>query len=279
MPNLIQFINNLYGLNINSAEKVSKGFLSENYYLTDGINKYFLKKYRFHNEKRVIEVHAVKKYFYRGGIPVILPIEFDGSKSYFEYSGSFYTIFPFVAGRQLQSGKLSNNAVTSMARMLGEIHLLGRDAVLDLSESFKIENKESNLQKIDKILSVLYKNEVQSDFDKLALRNIEMKRNLLMNNNQTIDQIGLKSDHLIHGDYLEQNLFFDDKDNVNFVFDLEKSNYSPRTYELFRSLFNSIFSFEDSSIDFDKASIYIKSYSSVYPISTEELKSGLQYII
>lgn len=276
MPKLIQYINNLYGLNIATTDKVQKGFLSENYYLSDGVNKYFLKKYRFQNERRINEIHLVKSYFSKGGIPVILPIEFDGNKSYFEYSQSFYSLFPFVSGKQLERGRMTDNAISSMANMLGKIHLLGKDAKLVLSESFKIESKENSHRKIDSILSVINQIENQNDFDKMALSNIEMKRNLLIKNDKTIDQIGLKSDHLIHGDYLEQNLFFDDEDNVSHVFDFEKSNYSPRTYELFRSLFNCVFSFEDSNIDLEKASIYIKSYSSIYPISVEELRNGLQ---
>ena len=42
MKNLLEKINELYGIHATSFEKVSKGFLSKNYILSDGKKKYFL---------------------------------------------------------------------------------------------------------------------------------------------------------------------------------------------------------------------------------------------
>ena len=276
MKDILIKIKLLYGINVASFERVTKGFLSDNYFITDEKTKYFLKKYRFDNADRIFEIHSVKHFFANGGIPVILPISSLNGTTFFEHDGGYYALFPFIDGKHFESGKLPRSAVESMASMLGKIHLLGKDAKLNVSESFKIENREITLRKIDNILSIINSKNNKDDFDKMALKNIELKRDLLLNSNQTIDQIGLKNDHLIHGDYLDQNLFFDDKDRVKYVFDLEKSNYSLRTFELFRSMFNSIFLFEDTGVDLEKASIYLRSYSAVYPISVDELRKGLQ---
>lgn len=277
---LLEKINDLYAIKVTSSEKVTKGFLSENYFLSDGKNKFFLKKYRFDNSERVAEIHASKKYFAGGGIPVILPIPLLDSKTFFEDNGAYYALFPFVDARNLETGSLTPNAIVSLGQTLGRIHLLGRDSKLVINDHFKIENEEKTFIKIENILSKIPKADKQSDFDKIALLNIELKRDLLLKTqfkNATISDFGLECDHLIHGDYLDQNVFFDDNDNVNWVFDFEKTNYSPRTYELFRSMIYGFLSAENiTSSDLNNVKKYLEAYSSVYPISKDEIKRGLE---
>ena len=90
------------------------------------------------------------------------------------------------------------------------------------------------------------------------------------------EDLELNCDHLIHGDYLDHNVFFDKDHSVQSVFDFEKTNYSPRVYELFRSLLCSILSPEMTTVDLKNAKKYIDAYSSVYPLSEDEIKKGLQ---
>jgi hypothetical protein len=69
MDSLLKQIAELFGLKLISAEKVTDGFLSDNYILSSAEGKYFLKKYRFKNIERIKEIHSVKEYFFNGGIP------------------------------------------------------------------------------------------------------------------------------------------------------------------------------------------------------------------
>lgn len=269
-------INQLYGINVSSSEKVEKGFFSDNYFLSDGIKKFFLKKYRFDNSNRIAEVHASKKYFADGGIPIILPVTLLNGKTFFEYEASYYALFPFVDGKHIESGELTENAIVSLGQMLGKIHLLGKESKLVINDTFKIENEEKTFKKIEDILVKIAEVKSPSDFDKIALENVQMKKKLLLENTMTFDNLGLSCDHLIHGDYLDHNVFFDEEDRVKWVFDLEKTNYSPRTYELFRSMVYGLLSADVTDIDLENARKYIDAYSSVYPISKDEIRRGLQ---
>lgn len=276
MHDLLAEINKIYGLNITSSEKVALGFLSDNYFLSDTKTKFFLKKYRFNNSSRIANVHSSKKYFAQGGIPVILPIPLLSGETFFEYTGAYFALFPFVEGKHIERGNLTESAILSLGQMLGKIHLLGKDSKLAINDEFKIENEEKTFKKIEDIIAKISEIETPNDFDKAALENVQMKKKLLLNNVMTLESLDLKNDHLIHGDYLDHNVFFDESDNVKWVFDFEKTNYSPRTYELFKSMVYGLLSADVTQTDLQNARKYIDAYSSVYPISKDEIKRGLQ---
>lgn len=269
-------INELYGTNVTSSERVEKGFLSDNYFVFGDDNKFFLKKYRFENTDRIVEVHASKKYFANGGIPVILPLNTKDGTTFFQYEGSFYALFPFVDGRHVERGTLTDAAIISFGKMLGKVHLLGKESKLVINDFFKIENEEKTMKKIEDVLQKISEITSLSDFDRVALENVQMKKNLLLKNKMSFESLGLNNDHLIHGDYLDHNVFFDKNDNVEWVFDLEKTQYAPRTYELFRSMVYGLLSADVTETDLSNARKYIDAYSSIYPISADEIKRGVQ---
>ena len=276
MDTLLTHIHSLYDLELNYLEKVKKGSLSENHILTTGNTKYFLKQYGFNNKEKVEKVHLVKKYFSDGGIPIILPIINKEGNTFFTFENGYYTLFPFIYDKQLEKGSLTNMAIVSLGEMLGKIHLLGRDAKLPIEEKFSPWSKEKSLDKIELVNSELNKIDNPTDFDLLALDSIKTKKQLIEENLVTYEELNLPSDHLIHGDYLDHNVFFGNDDCVSYVFDLEKTSYSPRMYELFRSMMYSFLSDDVSNENIGKAKLYIQSYLSIYPTSKDELSKGLK---
>lgn len=276
MDKLISEVNRLYNLQIHSSEKVAKGFLSENHILYGDDKKYFLKRYRFDKQKRIEEIHSVKRYFASGGIPVILPIINTEGNTFFLFDGGYFALFPFVSDIQIERGCLTDAAIISLGEMLGRMHLLGKVSTLTIEESFKSWNTEKALEKIEAVYNEIQKVTDPTEFDKLALKSVETKKKLIKNNQTKYKDLNLPSDHLIHGDYLDHNVFFDRDHKVSFVFDFEKADYSPRMYELFRSLMYTFLSDGVNEEELRKAKLYLKSYLSVYPTSINELVVGLK---
>lgn len=276
MQTIFQTIKELYGLELHSSEKVTKGFLSENYVLFSADEKYFLKKYRFDKEGRIKEVHAAKQYFSENSIPVILPIVTQENKTYFFFENGYYALFPFVEGKQFERGDFSEKAIMSLGVMLANIHLVGKGVEVANNDAFSVPTLEKSLEKIEVILGVINSKEVLDQFDLDALRSIELKKQLLVKHNATVKEVLLPNDHLIHGDYLDQNVFFNDQDEVSFVFDFEKTNYSPRTYELFRSMMYSFLDLTKLELSFTRMKIYFDAYVGVYPINDDEVLKGLE---
>lgn len=276
MDTLLVYINELYGLHLDSFDKVIKGFVSENYILTQNTTQYFLKRYRFEQKDRIKEIHLVKKYFAHGGIPVILPLENKNKDTFFLFKNQYYALFPFIFDKQLEEASLSNVAIVSLGEMLGRIHLLGKDAKLPIKEQFKEWNKKETLKKMESIYLEIKKISNHNDFDRLALHGIEIKKNLIQSNLIIYRDLNLPSNHLIHGDYIYYNVFFNDNDKVSYVFDFEKTSYSPRIYELFMSTMHSFFDKTIQKKDINRAKLYINAYCNIYPVSKQEIKQGLK---
>ena len=275
MEKILAKISELYGLQLKLENKVTKGFLSDNYVLTDGKTKYFLKKYRFEDPKRIKEIHLSKKYFSDGGIPVILPLPTRDGDTFFTINNENYSLFPFINGKQLERGQLTEAAGNSFAKTLAHIHLLGRDARLPIEEKFSSWDKNEMLERIKSIQEKIQEKTLLSDFDQLALEGLALKQKLVSSNTLTYEDLHLPSDHLIHGDYLEQNVFFHEDNTVSHVFDFEKSGYFPRSYELFRSMIYGFLDKDHSPEGIGRFANYINAYLEIYPMSKDEIKNGL----
>lgn len=275
MDEIISKIKEFYGIQAHSPEKVTAGFLSENHVLSDGKKKYFLKRYRFDKEETIKEIHAVKKYFADGGIPVILPILNTKGDTFFFLNGGYYALFPYVEDKIIERKQLTDTAVISLGETLAKIHLLGKNASIQVTDHFKGWDKQKLLQKGKNIIEIILQQKELSDYDKLALEDIRWRMPLIESNSIKFEDFGLNNDHLTHGDYHSYNVFFDAKDHVSYVFDFEQTAYAPRVYEISRSLmfmfYNNV---NDQSID--KARLYLRSYSNIYPVSKEELKAGFK---
>lgn len=277
MEKLQKKINNLYGINVSSFERVVRGFLSENYFLKDGQKKFFLKKYGFNNTKRVTEIHTSKRHFADGGIPVILPISLLDGNTFFTYDNSHYALFPFVDERQSERGFLTDTEIISLGKMLGQIHLLGKNTILPIEKKTKPWNKEKTLANIETIRLEINKKTTLTDFDKLALENINLKKHLMLSTSTTYEDLNLPNDHLIHGDYSDQNVFFNNSNEVSHVFDFDRTCYSPRMYEFFKSMTYSIMSSNINDGDIEKAKLYLNAYLEIYPTSKDEIVNGLRF--
>lgn len=269
MESLLQKISKKYDLELRLREKVGQGFLSDNYVLTKGTNEYFLKKYRFRDSKRIEEIHRVKKYFSNGRIPVILPILTADSETFFQHEKSFFTLFPFVHDQQIPWNKLGRKAITSYAQMLARIHLLGSKSTIAVNEFYKAWDSKATLKKVNQILKKISQVKTKTDFDIRAEKNLLLKKRLIESNPTTSVELGLSNDHLIHGDYIIPNVFFDKNKNVSYVFDWEKTGYSSRFLELFRSMI------QCSLFDPARSKWYLDAYLALYPALRKDLENGI----
>ncbi|HET8575184.1 MAG TPA: phosphotransferase [Candidatus Paceibacterota bacterium] len=258
------------------AERISKGFLSENFVLSTASGKWFLKRYRPMSEARVREIHAAKKFFHDGGVPVILPVETKKGETFFAHEGSFYALFPFVSGLQPErfSQEMTDEMIVSLGQTLARMHLLGKGSDLKC-ESEKADgwDKKASLETAGKLEKVIKNLPRQTEFDALAFQTIALKKKLIEDNKVRLEDLRLTADHLIHGDYHDQNVFWDSKGKISHVFDFEKTRYTPRTSELFRSALYSFFD-EDTEMSLERIHMYLRAYLEIYPMSDRELYDG-----
>jgi Ser/Thr protein kinase RdoA (MazF antagonist) len=156
--------------------------------------------------------------------------------------------------------------------MLANIHLAGRNSTLTITKEFSFIGKLSERAAL--LIASIEKISEKTPFDMMVLDLLTLKVEL-SKKYLPIKNSLLKNDHLVHGDYTDQNIFFDKEGNISHVFDFEKTQYQPRTFELFRSM-NLIFmngdNVEQELLD---AKLYINSYLQKYPMKKEEFLEGL----
>lgn len=259
------------------VEKVSGGYLSHNFILRSDTDKLFLKQYRFDNIKKIQEIHRVKNFFKEGGIPIILPIRNTDGESIFEDNGKFYALFPFVDGRIIRRTEKSQKAFASAGEILGRIHILSRDGFPDIIDSYDRQwDKVEFLKKAQSMKKTIEAIPQKTTFDKLALETINLKIRLAEENDICYEDLALKKDHIIHGDYHGQNIFYDDNDEVQNIFDIEKAELSPRALEVARAIDYMCFSNEYGTKNFNDARNFLSAYREIYPLDTGELARGVK---
>lgn len=279
MNKLINHINRIYSFNqkVRLREKVSKGFLSENFILESRETQYFLKKYRYTLEEKIQSIHQVKCYFARKNIPVILPIKNSSTKSYFKFNEGFYALFPYINQNILNRTKVQIKTIRSIAEVLAKIHIAGKNApISSIASSFNQLNKNKSLSEIEKIIAIIQAKKNREPFDTLALNVVELKKKLITKNNLTPIDITLPYDHLIHGDFQDQNFFLNENGIISHVFDWEKTTFAPRIKELLTSL-EYIFIRDNFSKVHLKSSIkFIHHYHQLYPLTQQEIIYGVE---
>ncbi len=276
-PKLILTIQEFYGFDgqIGVLAKVTKGSLSENHVIEISNTSYFLKKYRFAEKERVVEIHQVKSFFADRGIPVILPIQ-GQEGTFFEFKGEFYALFPFVSGEHIEWDNLNKQALQSCGEMLARIHLQSKGGCPHLVESRTFAwDTEKFSEKAMTILEKIEGESLHSEFSQITKPFLEKKIKLAHANTYRYEDFGIQDDHLIHGDYHEENLFFL-QDRIQYVFDWEKANISPRVMELARALEFLAFYGVYTDENFKRAKIFLQSYHALYPIDSNELERGLK---
>jgi Ser/Thr protein kinase RdoA (MazF antagonist) len=258
-------------------EKVNSGYLSQNFILQNGSNKLFLKQYRFDDFEKIKEIHRVKLFFSNGGIPIILPIQHNEGDLIFEHDGKFYSLFPFVEGKIIRRAERSRKAFDSTGAMLAEIHILSKnghpDIIHDYAKGWKKKKFLSEAKNVRRKIETFLN---KTDFDKLALSTLDYKTDLVKQNKLQYEKLNLRNDHIIHGDYHGQNIFYDENDEIKYVFDIEKTEVAPRVLEIVRSMDFMCFSNNYEVKNFEDANAYLAAYNKVYPLSKNELIRGMK---
>lgn len=215
------------------------------------------------------------QFFNKAKIPVIFPIKTRDNNYRFLINSECYVLFPYIKNLRIVQVDLSPKALFSAGEMLAKIHLAGKsDYPVNEDLITKSWSKNKFNSRADYLLSIINKKNRKDKTDKILLEKIKFKVNLVNKNKLDFDDLGLVSDHLIHGDYHLRNFSFDKNNKINYVFDF-KSKISPRVLELARSI--DLICFDDyRDKDFKNSGFFLKGYQSIYPLTTNEIKNGLK---
>jgi Ser/Thr protein kinase RdoA (MazF antagonist) len=256
---------------ISSISKIEAGFLSENYSISTPSGKFFLKRY-IKDVERVQDIHKVKMYFASHGVPVILPMTTVSGKSIFSLEDNVFALFPFVTGIHHNRQHIQDSISTEIAKLLADMHQIAQKSPMTIPATFKFWNKDK-LRLADEILTKIDFITNKSEFDKLAQKNIELKKKLINQTEISHTAYNLEPLILIHGDFHEQNLFFDEKGRIKYIFDFGETKMGLRGYELWRSADYMFLNGKFTDENIRKVIHYLRAYNSFNSISEEILSA------
>ncbi len=276
MIEILNKITEKYGLgDVLDFSKIEEGALNENFLIATIKGKYFLKGIRSKAKERSNYIYNVERFMSENGIPAICRITDTDGQHEFIYDDACYTVYPFIDSDR--SHIYIDADYERMGELLGKIHKVGNSNIPDNLKihPFKITSQENKTKILNDYKDQIIRKDVHDSIDELFISYINLKLDSL----EKLEDIGYpESDTLIHGDYHAGNLLFDkDSREIVGICDWEKTEYSPRAYELARSIFYICFSLgfnEDKG--FNDAIPFVRGYMKSFPISKELLIEGLR---
>jgi Ser/Thr protein kinase RdoA (MazF antagonist) len=255
------------------------GVSSKNYEIKTSTGLYFLKKHRKNANPRINSIEKVEKFFNKKGIPIICPLPTKENKFHHIHKEDCYVLYPFISGIYFTRKNIPDQAIIKMAEMLAQIHLLGKDPLVDsfadISRYFLPGKSENLIKDIDYFLEKILKIKEKSDYDNEAYEALLFKRKLVSKFSNETDDFSFGELNIGHGDYHPSNIFFDLENNISAIFDLDMSGPQPRIYELVRAMMLTCFDNSFENENFRKAKIFVKKYYELYPFSKEDLRKGI----
>lgn len=269
---------------VGSAERietVTHGYLSTNWIVHTANDSFFLKQYRLPlAENDVRAIHEVIDLFEDQSIPVIKALPARNGNTVVTFNGRLYSLFPFAHGVQRHRKDLTAGEIGALGGMLAAIHRAGAELPHPLHlPLFKGWDRTLFLERANEIRAILNAKTVLDDFDRAAAAAIEYKLSKIFNDFRDPEDFDFSEYAVLHGDFHEHNVFFNDQHAITHVFDWEKTSYGPRGYELVRSMYLTCVSLETMHPEeaFKRAKTFFDAYQNEYPVSEEEFRTALEF--
>jgi len=245
------------------------GAVHRTFLLKTADGNYALRAYRYaaHDRWRIASEHALITYVQAHGLPALSPLPLPNGGSILEHESRFYALFPFAKGHQIPRGRLTADEARAMGSFLGKLHQIlhtypheqvpHRQFTVDLA---------STLATMDTIEKAIRSQPDRSDEDTQALAYLAERRAWLTTASPVnVEDFSLLEQQVIHGDYQEANLFFDD-DQVSAVIDWDQSYVAPRAWEVVRTL-HYAFKLERTT-----CRTFLDAYQRILPLPPAELE-------
>jgi len=261
---------------LSGIAEVTEGWMSNNFIIEVGDEKYFLKCHRFLDRRPIDDAQAVEYFFFLYSIPVVLPLRAKNGETVIKREERFFSLFPFVSGFHFNNSKAPSLAAASLGQMLGRIHKAGERGYPTIRDKFKPWDKANFHREADTILKIIDTKKYKSAFDKKALWVIQFKKSCADKENLRYRDMKNLRIGLIHGDYHNGNVFFDKKGVVQYVFDFEKTSIAPFAFEIIRAIQYSHVTGYGKEEALESMKRFLKGYTKERPLRDGELKDGME---
>ncbi|MEO7908318.1 MAG: phosphotransferase [Roseiflexaceae bacterium] len=199
--------------------------------------EYVLRAYRHHERTPVAREHAVIAHVIARGLPAVGPIALPSGETILDRNGRFYALFPRAHGIQVARSKIATRHLAAMGEFLARIHIVLRDFPIEYAarRDFTIA-RDTTLAGIDQLEAAVQARPMLTELDRWVLIQLAGRRDWIAQSPfDTLPDISMLEQQVIHGDYQETNLFFQDE-RVAAIIDWDQTYLASRAWEVARTL-------------------------------------------
>ena len=275
-------INSNYAINTLTIEKIQKGNINNNSKIIAQEGVFFLKEFTQLDTDKLNIILRIEDKLKSKNINIISNIKNIDNEGYFKHEDKLYVLYPFVGGRQVNRKDISLKELRVMGNFIASFHKATETSSFnEIKSSMQTQNSEflyanKSICKIKEQIDLLVNKNVPEVVINLLLLKLD-----LLGKIDSVAELSLDSNVIIHGDYQEQNVFFNGtEDNLHItVFDIEKARRSSPSIEIARFILLVCFYEAIDSTSLNKAKEFLNGYNQLEDINYHEVVTCINFLI
>jgi len=232
----LDLIGEAYGLANATMIRLEQGAQNASFRVESGDHTFYLKRYesRLYRPDQVRHSLEIQNAVSQLGLSVPMVVLNRHGDITTETEDGTYALSTFVAGGQYRRGQIPALAARSMGETLGKLHLaLGR---LAEPRPYVPPDPLATQRHLERVLALALPWQARSVVDERSCRVLRHKLACLERYAPFAKDLPAMREQLVHGDYQETNLIFDDDERVAAVLDFDNLRFNPRAVEVTRTL-------------------------------------------
>lgn len=232
---LVRSLVSEWGLRAGGVERPMAGTMNEVLLVTTDAGRVVLRGHRHRDRSRVDFEHAVMAFARAGGVPVPDAISTPLGEAVIERNGRCWSLFEHARGHQIPRAELDDGHAASMGLALAETHaVLCAFPVDEAHGARRHPNGEETLRGIEQLLARLAGIRDPGEHEEWAVERLRT-RAAWLRRNPGPGTVMVGAEQVVHGDYQDTNLFFEDR-LVSSIIDWDKSELRSPAEEAIRTM-------------------------------------------
>jgi Ser/Thr protein kinase RdoA (MazF antagonist) len=255
------------------------GMSSSNYFIEADSKQLLLKIYKSKDIRAIEIIEKITEFLSLNNIPVVKPLATKNERLHSKINDKYIAIYPKIEGCILQGETLDEEALSSFASLISDIHGLAPYCKIPLY------NTEDTIKSFDEIyteaqrVKVLIKEKpMGEEVDRIACNFINLKLSILKNEFREFEYV-LLCDDLIHGDCHAGNFLFDKHQRIAAALDFETVHFGHAIEDVIQYIFVACYDKDDEPNNLLRAKLFLKFYQAKRALIAEEIEFGLKYYL
>jgi len=266
-----------YGLKSLKILKSAGGISGENYFaIANDKEEVVIKYYRHTDIRKIKKIENTLGIMKAVSIPVPKLITNLEGNQHTYLDNSYLSIYSKIEGKIIHGTEFNDISLSNTASYLSKIHSAPFSSDLELLTTSKTIRPFSTVEYNAKQLLDSPKIKIKDQKIKSTIKNlIEIKLQILNKFvNQNLEKNLLPCNWLIHGDFHNQNLLFDEENNLKGILDFENAHLGHPTEDIMHFISLACCNTGYQGKNLEKASFFLQQYLSNKQISVQELELG-----